>query len=177
MSGDGASGGAPRTDDGLRQESEGEREDRRLGELLQELRVAGLGVQVLFGFLLGLPFTVRFSRVDAAQRHLYLGTLLTAAAAVALLCAPVAYHRLVFRRHMKGRLLRTANVLAVVGMVAVALAVSGAVALVTSVVSPGAGTVAVTAGTLAGFGVLWFALPLVARRSAPLRAPPDPPAH
>ena len=81
-----------------RDESEFERDDRNLAELLQELRVAGLGVQVLFGFLLSLPFTTRFAMLSPAQRQLYIASLMLAALSTALLLAPVAYHRLVFRR-------------------------------------------------------------------------------
>src|ERR1700722_9924446 len=99
-----------------RRESEGQRNNRNLAHLLQELRVAGLGVQVLFGFLLSLPFTTRFVRLDRAQRHLYETSLLLAALAIVLLVAPVAYHRWVFRLHDKDRLLKAANLLALVGL-------------------------------------------------------------
>src|ERR1700732_773613 len=106
-----------------RDESEAERDDRNLAELLQELRVAGLGVQVLFGFLLSLPFTARFTRLSHSQRDLYLGSLALSAVATALLLGPVAYHRLVFRRRQKERLVRAANVMAICGLGAGALAV------------------------------------------------------
>jgi Family of unknown function (DUF6328) len=89
-----------------REESQAQRDDRNLGELLQELRVAGLGVQVLFGFLLSLPFTNRFTRLSPGQRDLYLASLVLAAVATALLVGPVADHRLVFRRGQKERLVR-----------------------------------------------------------------------
>jgi O-antigen/teichoic acid export membrane protein len=150
-------------DDAGRDESEAGRIDRNLDELLQELRVASIGVQVLFGFLLSLPFTTRFSSLDDAQRTLYVLDLVFAALAAALFLAPVSYHRLVFRRHVKLRLLRTANVLAVGGLVCVALAITGAVLLVVSFVSGGAAMVAialVVASTIFG---LWFVLPLSAR--------------
>src|SRR5271163_1673852 len=98
-----------------RNESEAERDDRNLADLLQELRVAGLGVQVLFGFLLSLPFTNRFVHLGRTQRHLYEGSLITAALAIALLVAPVAFHRWVFRLHDKSRLLKAANLLALLG--------------------------------------------------------------
>ena len=117
-----------------RDESEEERADRNLGELLQELRVAGLGVQVLFGFLLSLPFTNRFSHLSPGQRNLYLGTIVLAAVATALLLGPVAYHRLVFRQGEKERLVRAANVMAIAGLAAVGLAVSAAILLVTDYV-------------------------------------------
>ena len=121
-----------------RDESEAERDDRNLAELLQELRVAGLGVQVLFGFLLSLPFTSRFTRLSHGQRELYLATLVLAAVATALLLGPVAYHRLVFRRGQKEGLVRAASVMAIAGLVTVGLAVSAAVLLVTGYVASGA---------------------------------------
>ena len=82
-------------------ETQAERDDRNLMELLQELRVAGLGVQVLFGFMLSLPFTTRFAKLSPLQSDLYVASLLLAAISTALLMAPVAYHRLVFQRHQK----------------------------------------------------------------------------
>ena len=120
-----AAGGDPRD------ETEAERDDRNLAELLQELRVAGLGVQVLFGFLLSLPFTNRFTRLSHGQRDLYLAVLVLAAVATALLLGPVAYHRLVFRQGQKESLVRAASVMAIGGLAVVGLAVSAAVLLVT----------------------------------------------
>jgi len=146
-----------------RNESPDERADRRLIELLQELRVAGLGVQVLFGFLLSLPFTTKFGSASSGQRHLYEATLIMAAIATALLLGPVAYHRLVFRRRMKHDLVRAANVMAIAGLAAVGLAISGAVLLVTSVVESGGPVVLISAFTVALFAGLWFVLPLVRR--------------
>lgn len=145
-------------------ETPDQRADRNLVDLLQELRVATLGVQVLFGFLLGLPFTSRFNRVEPWQRWLYLAVILVSSISIILLVAPVAYHRLLFHRHQRGYLVIVANRLAICGLVSVGLAVSGAVLLVTSYVEPGlaaAIAVAVTAGLV---GMLWFALPLVRRR-------------
>jgi hypothetical protein len=149
-----------------RDESEFQRDDRNLAELLQELRVAGLGVQVLFGFLLSLPFTSRFAMLSYAQRQLYIASLILAALSTALLLAPVAYHRLVFRRQQKEHLIRAANVMAICGLVTVALAISAAVLLVTGLVDRGLPAVLVTALIVCLFGGLWFALPL-ARRSRP----------
>jgi Family of unknown function (DUF6328) len=146
-----------------------QRDDRNLVDLLQELRVATLGVQVLFGFLLGLPFTTRFSHLHDWQRWLYLATVVLSSISVALLVAPVAYHRVLFRRHQLGYLLRAANALAIGGVIAVSLAVSCAVLLVTSFVEPGAPAIAVSAAVVGVFTGLWFVLPL-ARRS---KLPPD----
>ena len=147
-----------------RDESEAERADRNLGELLQELRVAGLGVQVLFGFLLSLPFTNRFTHLSPGQRNLYLATIVLAAVATALLLGPVAYHRLVFRQGEKDRLVRAANIMAIAGLAAVGLAVSCAILLVTGYVSSGLTAALITAFVTLLFAGLWFALPLARRR-------------
>jgi hypothetical protein len=159
--------GSQADDDPGRNESEAQRDDRNLAELLQELRVAGLGVQVLFGFLLSLPFTVRFVKLTSWQRHLYVASLLLAALSTALLCGPVAYHRLVFRRHEKERLLRTANVMALTGLATVGLAISAAVLLVVSFVLRGAPVPIIAVATVVSFSVLWFAFPLLDRGPTP----------
>ena len=155
-----------------REESQAQRDDRNLAELLQELRVAGLGVQVLFGFLLSLPFTTRFTRLSHGQRDLYLASLVLAAVATALLVGPVAYHRLVFRRGQKERLIRAANVMAVLGLAAVGLAVSAAVLLVTGYVASGLTAGLIGALVFCLFAGLWFVFPL-ARRPAPRRITGD----
>src|SRR6266571_6961199 len=147
-----------------RDESKAERDDRNLAELLQELRVAGLGVQVLFGFLLSIPFTNRFAALSQAQRQLYIATLMLAALSTALLLGPVAYHRFVFRLHQKERLVRAANVMAICGLAAVGLAISAAVLLVTGFVDRGLPAVIITVCTAGLFGGLWFVLPLAHRR-------------
>jgi len=125
--------------------------------------VLGLGVQVLFGFLLSLPFTVRFSALSQGQRDLYVASITLATAATILLLGPVAYHRLVFRAGMKESLVRIGNVMAIGGLAAVAGAVLTAVLLVTGYVA-GALTGALITG-LAGVMLcaLWFALPLTRR--------------
>src|SRR5438552_768451 len=143
-----------------RDESEAERADRNLAELLQELRVAGLGVQVLFGFLLSLPFTSRFSRLSPSQRDLYLACLVLAAVATALLLGPVADHRLVFRRGQKEGLVRAASVMAICGLATVGLAISAAVLLVISYVASDLAAALITAFVACVFGALWFAFPL-----------------
>jgi Family of unknown function (DUF6328) len=149
--------------DNARDESTAQRDDRNLAELLQELRVAGLGVQVLFGFLLSLPFTNRFTRLSGGQRDLYLASLLLSAVATALLLGPVAYHRLVFRRGEKERLVRAANVMALLGLGAVGLAVSAAVLLVTGYVFSGLPAALIAVFVFCMFGGLWFVFPLSRR--------------
>jgi MFS family permease len=146
-----------------RDETEAERDDRNLAELLQELRVAGLGVQVLFGFLLSLPFTNRFTSLSASQRHLYVACLALSAVATALLLGPVAYHRVVFRRGRKERLVRAASVMAILGLITVGLAVSAAVLLVTGYVVGGLAAGLITALVVVMFAGLWFVFPLTRR--------------
>ena len=146
-----------------RQETGAQRDDRNLSELIQELRVAGLGVQVLFGFLLSLPFTTRFSQLSAGQRDLYVTSVILAAAAAVLLVGPVAYHRLVFRRGMKERLVRFANLLAILGLTAVGAAVLAAVLLVTWYVAGAVAGGVITALLGVMIGGLWFTVPLVSR--------------
>jgi Family of unknown function (DUF6328) len=147
-----------------RGESQEQRDDRNLAELLQELRVAGLGVQVLFGFLLSLPFTTKFSKLSHSQVDLYLASLILAAVSIALLLGPVAYHRSVFRRRQKEKLIRASNRMALLGLVAVGLAVSSAVLLVTSYVTTALPAALISAFVLCLFGGLWFAFPLARHR-------------
>jgi O-antigen/teichoic acid export membrane protein len=144
-------------------ESRAERNNRNLSDLLQELRVAGLGVQMLFGFLLALPFTVRFTMLDPAQRGLYRASLLCAALATALLISPVAYHRWVFRKHEKGQLLKTANVVAILGLIFVALAVCSAVWLILSFVGDSWPISVFAVLVMFSFFFLWFVLPIFER--------------
>jgi putative flippase GtrA len=149
-----------------REETLAQRDDRNLMELLQELRVAGLGVQVLFGFLLSLPFTSRFDKLSSGQRQLYVASLTLAAVSTALLMAPVAYHRLVFRQQQKEHLVRAANVMALCGLVTVGLAIGAAVLLVLGYVDHGLPAILISAFVLCLFAGLWFVLPLRHRKGA-----------
>lgn len=144
-------------------ESQAQRDDRNFSELIQELRVVGLGVQVLFGFLLSLPFTVRFTKLSTAQRDLYLASLTLSAVATAFLLGPVAYHRLVFRRGLKEHLVRYANRIAILGLTCVGAAVLTAVFLVTSYVAGALPAAVITAVAACMFAGLWFAFPLARR--------------
>jgi hypothetical protein len=141
-----------------RDESQAQRDDRNLAELLQELRISGLGVQVLFGFLLSLPFTARFARLSQGQRDLYLASLVLSAVATALLLGPVAYHRLVFRRRKKEPLVRAASAMATLG-----LAISAAVLLAASTVATGLPAWLITVFIAVLFAGLWFVFPLTQR--------------
>ena len=152
-----------------RGESEPERNNRNLSDLLQELRVAGLGVQMLFGFLLSLPFTVRFGRIDAFEKDLYQVSLISAALATVLLISPVAYHRWVFRRHEKERLLRYANIQAILGLAMVAFALCSAVWMVLMVIGLNRLSALFAALVSGCFAFLWFVLPIVDRLGSPSR--------
>jgi Family of unknown function (DUF6328) len=147
-----------------RNETELERCDRHLAELMQEIRVAQTGVQVLFGFLLTVPFAARFPSLSGDERALYFGTLAAAGAAAMLLIAPSSQHRLLFRCGDKEHIVRIANRYAICGFACVALAMVGALAFVGEVVLGGAvGTlVAVVAG--AGAVWCWYLQPLLRRR-------------
>jgi hypothetical protein len=150
-------------DDG-RDETEAERLDRNYGELLQELRVAQTGVQILFAFLLGIAFQQRFTTIDHAQRVLYLITLTSAAAAAVLLIAPVAAHRILFRRNRKDEVVAITSRLASAGLACLAVAILSAVVLVVDFVT--SATVALTITISLGVIVMvtWLIAPLVLRR-------------
>jgi high-affinity Fe2+/Pb2+ permease len=149
-----------------RDESEGERLDRNLSELLQELRVALPGVQVLFAFLLAVPFQQNFTKITPFQEKVYFATLLLTALSAALLISPTAYHRMTFRMQQKEHLVYLANKLSIAGLGCLALAMTGAIVLITDVLF-GAAATAIT-GTLAFavFLLLWYAMPLKRRLSA-----------
>ena len=142
------------------EESRRERINRELIELLNELRVALPGVQVLFAFLLVVPFNQRFPEITTFQRTLYFVTLLLATAATACLIAPTAHHRVEFRAQDKKRIVFAATKLALAGLALLAAAMTGAVMLITDLLYHSA-TVAVVGGAVAlGFAILWFGWPV-----------------
>jgi hypothetical protein len=155
----------------VEQESEADRSERQLGELLSELRIAMPGVQLLFAFLLVVPFNQRFAHVSHFERSLYLGVLLCAAFASALLIAPTAYHRIMLHHGDRPRLIRSATRMMLGGLGLLALAMSGAVLLVTDFLFGAATAIVCTALVVAAFAWLWFGLALVrrARGEAPRR--------
>ena len=140
-----------------------ERLDRELIELLNELRVVLPGVQVLFAFLLGVPFTQRFAQTTELQRDVYFLTFLCTAVSTALLIAPSAYHRLNWRQEDKEHLLVVSNRMAIAGTVFLAIAIAGSVFVVTDLIFAATAAAVAAAATAAVFGVLWYALPLLRR--------------
>jgi hypothetical protein len=141
-------------------ESEKERVDRELIELLNELRIALPGVQVLFAFLLTLPFTNRFPETTGVQRDIYFVALVAAVVSTALLIAPTAYHRINFRQQNKERLLWHANRLALAGLLSLAVSLLTSLYVVTGFLfgSTAVAIVLVLAGGL--FLALWYVLPM-----------------
>ena len=148
------------------EESTQEKGHRQLIELLQELRVALPGVQVLFAFLLTVPFTQGWSRVTAFQTDLYYACLITSAVATAFLIAPSAIHRLDFEQGDKPRIVQVSNVLAIVGLTFLALAVVGVVWLITDVLYGGKTVVTFTVLIAVAFSVLWYVIPFWLRRTS-----------
>ena len=140
-----------------------ERQNRELIELLNELRVALPGVQVLFAFLLTVPFSDRFHTLSDVQRGIYFGTFVGTTIATGVLMAPTAYHRIRFRQGDKERMLRTSNRFAIVGIAFLALSVTSAVVLTTDLMF-GLGTAAVVGLCVLLFLVwVWFAIPISRR--------------
>jgi Family of unknown function (DUF6328) len=148
---------------GQREESEKERLDRNLLELLNELRVALPGVQVLFAFLLTVPFTQRFETLTSGQEKVYYGTLIATAISTLLLIAPSAHHRINFRRQDKHYIVFLANRLTIAGLAFLALAMSGVMLLITDVLYGTAATVIAGTLTVLSFAALWYVIPIMRR--------------
>ena len=140
-----------------------QRADRAYGEILQEVRVAQTGVQILFAFLLALAFQARFAHVTNFQRDVYVVTLLLCAAATALLIAPAAFHRVVYRRRLKLHLVHAATRLALSGLVLLMLSLVSAVLLIVDVVFGAGPAVIMASGTFGWFFTWWFVLPAWSR--------------
>jgi putative flippase GtrA len=154
----GGSGGAAG-----RNETAAQRLDRNYGELLQELRVAQVGVQILFASLLTVVFSQRFSTISSLQRGTYVVALLAAACSVALLVGPVAFHRIVFRHSQKDDLVRVSHRMALGGLACLAVAIVAAVLFVLEEVLGRTPALWYSAGAAAVFVLLWLVIPVVSR--------------
>lgn len=139
------------------------KQDRELIELLNELRVALPGVQVLFAFLLAVPFTPRFAEVTDVQKAAFFIALLTTALASALLMAPTSMHRIQWRNRDKERLLVTSNALTIAGLFLLSLSMTAVVFTITDVLFGGPASTWVSIGMGSVFAVLWYAVPLYRR--------------
>jgi membrane-bound acyltransferase YfiQ involved in biofilm formation len=144
-------------------ESPKARHDRELIELLNEIRVALPGVQVLFAFLLAVPFANGWKNVTAFQKDVFYVAFVATAVASALLIAPSAYHRLRWRIEDKGRIVRISNGLTIVGLFFLAISIVSVVLLVGDYIFGTTAAVATTATLGAIFVVLWYGLALYGR--------------
>ena len=149
-------------------EPEKKRVDRELIELLNEIRVALPGVQVLFAFLLVLPFQQGFADTTGEDRAVFTVALLASALSAAMLIAPSMYHRLNFRQGNKEQMLFDSNRLMIAGMVILAIGVACSIYLIVDVVHGGTAAAVATISTLVVYALLWVALPLL-RRGEPDR--------
>ena len=147
-------------------ESKGERLDRELGELLQELRVILPGVQVLLAFLLTAPFQQRFASLTGSMRNAFFAAIVCATLATAFLIAPSAHHRMRWRAGDKERLVRIGNQMAIVGTVFLAAAIVLALYVVTDVLFPTNLAVLTALAGLVLFAGLWYVVPMVGAREA-----------
>jgi hypothetical protein len=144
-------------------ETDKERYERNFADLLQELRVAQTGVQILFAFLLTLPFSVGFEKVTQFQKDVYVVALLASAGAAAALIAPVAYHRVLFQQGRKPELVRSAHRMASIGLAFMLVAMVSAVLLITDFILERWIAWLMTGLTGIWFVLLWLILPLLRR--------------
>jgi Family of unknown function (DUF6328) len=147
------------------EEDEGERLDRHWNELLQELRLAQTGTQILFAFLLSIAFTTRFQDADRFTHVIFAGTLVTSALAMGLFLAPVSFHRIVFQKHLRDRMIPIAGRMARAGLILLLAAISGAVLLALNVVMPRPIALTVVGIVLVCFITFWYVLPTWIRRT------------
>lgn len=142
-----------------RNEDEAQRLDRNYNELLQELRVAQTGAQILFAFLLAIAFQPRFERLSVVEEDLYVATLLCSAVAVVMFIAPVAVHRSTVGRRLKDRLVSVSARLAIVGLASLGLSMLGAILLTVGLVASQLVAIVVTSAAALMILALWLALP------------------
>jgi hypothetical protein len=159
----------PLTSDDDRHETPDEKLDRNTIELLNELRIAGSGIQILFAFLLVVPFNTGWTKTSSFERTVYFVTLVLVALAAVLLLAPPIHHRLLFRHHEKRYLVTSGNRLAIAGMGFLALGLTGILVLLSDYVVGGAAPIVVGLVTVVAVGGLWFGLPLLRRTRGPDR--------
>lgn len=134
--------------------------DRELNELLQELRVVQGGILLLVGFLLVIAFSPKFDDVTQFEKVIYYLTLLDTASAGIVVVAPVAHHRLAFRRHDKAAIVERGNLFVLVALAMVGVSIVGIGVLITHVLFSAELTLAVAIFGMASIGLLWFLLPL-----------------
>lgn len=140
-------------------ESEAERWQRNFAELLQELRVAQTGVQILFGFLLTLVFSARFGQLTGFQKSVYLVALLSAAASISMIIGPVAYHRILFRQRRKAEVVRVTHQMSLAGLAFLLVSTVSSVFLVVDLTLDRIASSILTAVVALWFVLWWAVLP------------------
>ncbi|PSK98657.1 hypothetical protein CLV30_11939 [Haloactinopolyspora alba] len=148
-----------------RDEDQAHRFDRHWNELLQELRLAQTGTQILFAFLLAIAFTRPFQEADTFTHSVFAATLVLAAMATGLLIAPVAFHRMVFQRRMRDRMIPAAARMAAGGLLLLMLAICGGLLLALDVVMNRGLAIGVSAAVLCWFVAFWYVIPAIVRRA------------
>jgi hypothetical protein len=146
-------------------EDAGERLDRHWNELLQELRLAQTGTQILFAFLLSIAFTNRFQDADRFTHVVFACTLVTSALAMGLFLAPVSFHRIVFQKHLRDRMIPVAGQMASAGLILLLAAISGGVLLALDVVVPRPMALTIVSLVFVWFIIFWYVLPTWIRRN------------
>jgi MFS family permease len=146
--------------DASRNETDAERYDRNWSELIQELRVAQTGIQVLAGFLLTIPFSQRFEDIGDGYRIVYLVAFSLAVITVGLMSAPVALHRFLFARHEKDTLVRMGDLFAKAGMTAMGLTLVTAVVLIFGVVVNDTAAIIAGVSVFVFYALAWAVFPL-----------------
>lgn len=147
-------------------EDEAKKLDRHWNELLQELRLAQTGTQILFAFLLSIAFQAKFQEADTFTHDVYAGTLIASALAVGLFLAPVSFHRLVYRQKLRDRMLPIAGHMTSAGLVFLIVAMAGGVQLALDVVLSRSLAIVVAALVLAWFAVFWYVIPAWVRANS-----------
>ncbi|MCD0480850.1 DUF6328 family protein [Streptacidiphilus sp. ASG 303] len=166
----GAADGGTRAAAGDDEETPKERADRRWNELIQEVRVAQTGVQILLGFLLSVAFTPRFAELGGADRTVYVVTVVLGAATTGALIAPVALHRMLSGLRLKSEVVDVAARLTALGMALLAVTLVSALLLLLHVATGSAAAEWIVAGVAVWFGICWYALPAWLRRRGERRS-------
>jgi hypothetical protein len=147
-----------------RNETEEERADRMWGELLQEVRVAQMGVQILFGFLLTVVFTPKYATLDSTEKTIYLVTVVVGAAATGALIGPVSLHRLVSGRRIKPQAVEWASRLTLVGLLLLFATMAASLLLILRVATDNGAVPWLVTGVVIWYVLCWYVLPLWTRR-------------
>ncbi|MFJ3222473.1 DUF6328 family protein [Streptomyces sp. NPDC086783] len=162
-----------------RDETEEERADRKWGELIQEIRVAQTGVQILFGFLLTVVFTPRYAQLRDTDQTIYIVTVVLGAAATGALIGPVSMHRLVSGSRVKPQMVQWASRLTFAGLILLLATMTSSLLLILRVATHDSYVPWLVAGVVGWYLFCWFVLPVWARHhhTAALPADRDTPAR